>query len=93
MITLFDDMIYTKIKIYVDDMIAKSPQEERHVTNLWKLFKRQKKYQLKLNMAISTFSTRSGKLLGFIVSERGIEVDLNKIEAFRSCHPHAYNKK
>ena len=34
MVTLFHDMMHKEIKIYVDDMIAKSPQEEKHVMDL-----------------------------------------------------------
>src|ERR1043165_5609769 len=33
------------------------------------------KFRLSLNLNKCTFGVRSGKLLGFIVSERGIEVD------------------
>ncbi len=44
-----------------------------------KVFERLRKYQLKLNPAKCVFGARSGKLLGFIVSEKGIEVDLDKV--------------
>ena len=43
-------MIHKEIEVYVDDMITKSPQEERHIADLRKLFKRLRKYQLKLNL-------------------------------------------
>ena len=38
MVTLFHDMMHKKIKVYVDDMIAKSQGEVDHVVNLRKLF-------------------------------------------------------
>ncbi|PKI57287.1 hypothetical protein CRG98_022326 [Punica granatum] len=38
---------------------------------------------LRLNPAKCTFGARSGKLLGFVVSERGIEVDPDKVKAIR----------
>ena len=44
MVTLFHDMMYKKIEIYVDDMITKSREGESHVANLRKLFKRLRKY-------------------------------------------------
>ena len=50
-------------------------------TNLKKLFERLRKYQLKLNFSKGTFGVTSEKLLGFIVSSRGIEVDPVKIKA------------
>nr|XP_012466450.1 unnamed protein product [Gossypium raimondii] len=51
-------------------MIAKSREEREHVGSLRKLFERLRKFQLKLNPAKCTFGATSGKLLGFIVSER-----------------------
>ncbi|KAK5824409.1 hypothetical protein PVK06_019181 [Gossypium arboreum] len=83
MVTLFHDMMHKEIEVYVDDMIAKSRGEEEHVVNLKKLFDRLRKFQLKLNPAKGTFGATSGKLLGFIVSERGIEVDPVKIKAIQ----------
>ena len=80
MVTLFHDMIHHEIEVYVDDMIAKS-----HTTqDLRKLFQRLKKYQLRLNPNKCAFGVTSGKLLGFIVSGKGIEIDLAKVQAIRS---------
>ena len=77
---LFYDMMHKEIEVYVDDMIIKSQEGESHVANLKKLFERLKKYQLKLNPSKCTFGVTSGKLLGFIVSSRRIEVDPSKIK-------------
>ncbi|KAK5776033.1 hypothetical protein PVK06_043991 [Gossypium arboreum] len=87
MVTLFHDMMHKEIEVYVDDMIAKSRGEEEHVVNLKKLFDRLRKFQLKLNQAKCMFGATSGKLLGFIVSERGIEVDPDKIKAIQELPP------
>ena len=46
-----------------------------------KLFKWLHKYRLRLNPAKCTFGVKSEKLLGFIVSQKGIEVDLDKVKA------------
>uniref|UniRef100_A0A2N9H1A8 Reverse transcriptase domain-containing protein n=1 Tax=Fagus sylvatica TaxID=28930 RepID=A0A2N9H1A8_FAGSY len=75
MVTLFHDMIHHEIEVYVDDMIAKSRTAQDHLTDLRKLFQRLKKYQLRLNPNKCAFGVTSGKLLGFIVSGRGIEID------------------
>ena len=40
MVTLFHDMLHKEIEVYVDDLIAKSREDESHVENLRKLFKR-----------------------------------------------------
>ena len=42
MVTVFHDMMHKEIEVYVDEMIAKSLQEESHVADLWKLFERLK---------------------------------------------------
>ena len=72
--------------MYVDDMIAKSKSEEEHIINLRKLFERLRKFKLRLNPAKCTFGVRSGKLLGFIVSQKGIEVDPDKVRVILSLH-------
>src|SRR4051812_11323938 len=80
MVTLFHDMIHKEIEVYVDDMIAKSHTEEEHLVHLKKLFERLRKFRLRLNPNKCTFGVRSGKFLGFIVSEKGIEVDPAKVK-------------
>ena len=67
MVALFHDMMHKEIKVYVDDMIAKSRTEEEHLINLRKLFKRLCKYKLRLNPMKCTFGVKSGKLLDFVV--------------------------
>ncbi|XP_070039927.1 uncharacterized protein [Nicotiana tomentosiformis] len=44
-------------------------------------------YDLKLNLAKCAFGVPSGKLLGFIVSRRGIELDPTKIKSIRDLSP------
>jgi len=51
MVTLFHDMTYKEIEVYVDDIIAKSREKEDHCQTLRKLFERLRRYQLKLNHA------------------------------------------
>ena len=80
MVALFHDMMHKEIEIYVDDMIAKSRTEEEHLVNLQKLFGRLCKYRLRLNPTKCTFRVKSGKLLGFVVSHKGIEVDPDKVK-------------
>jgi len=79
MVALFHDMMHKEIEVYIDDMIAKSKSEEEHILNLRKLFERLRKFKLKLNLAKCTFGVKYGKLLGFVVSQKGIEVDPDKM--------------
>ena len=82
-IALFHDMIHHEIEVYVDDMIAQSQTEEEHLDHLQKLFERLKEYKLRLNPNKCTFRVRSSKLLGFFVSNKGIEVDPAKVKSIQ----------
>ena len=83
MTTLFHDMMHKEIEVYVNDMIAKSIDEKEHVEHLLKLIHRLRKYKLRLNPNKCTFGVPTGKLLGFIVSEKGIEVDPANVKAIQ----------
>ena len=52
--------------------------------NLKKLFERLRKFQLKLNLAKCTFGATSKKLLGFVVSKRGIKIDPDKVRVIQN---------
>ena len=80
MVALFHDMIHHEIEVYVNDMIARSQTKEEHLDHMHKLFERLNKYKLRLNSNKCTFGVRFGKLLGFIVSGKGIEVDPAKVK-------------
>ena len=92
MVALFHDMMHKEIEVYVDDMIAKFKTEEQHLINLRNLFERLRKYQLRLNPAKCTFEVKSGKLLGFVLSQKGIEVDPEKVKAILEM-PEPHTKK
>ena len=74
-------MIHRDVEVYVDDMIVKSRDRVDHLAALQRFFERIKQFRLRLNPKKCTFGVTSGKLLGHIVSERGIEVDPEKIRA------------
>jgi len=92
MTTIFHDMIHKEIEVYVDDVIIKSKRSTDHITDLRKFFDRLRRYNLKLNPAKCAFGVPAGKLLGFIVSRRGIELDPSKIKAIQDLPP-PENKK
>jgi len=84
---LLHDMMYNEVEVYVDDMIVKSKDREGHIANLKKFFERIKKNRLRLNPQKCTFGVTTGKLLSFLVSDRGIEVDPLKIKAILDMPP------
>ena len=81
MVTLFHDVMHKEIEVYVDDMIVESRTTRDHLVDLRKLFKCLIKYRLRLNPNKCIFGASLGKLLSFIVSQRGIEVDPIKVHA------------
>ena len=68
-------------------MIVKSKDRESHIINLRKFFERIKDYRLRLNPQKYTFGVTAEKLLGFLVSDRGIEVEPSKIKAILEMPP------
>jgi hypothetical protein len=60
---------------------------------LRRLFERLQKYQLRLNPIKCSFEVRIGKLLDFVVSSRGIEVNLDKAKAVEDISIHNTKKK
>ena len=84
---LLHDMIYNEVEVYVKDMIVKSKDRENHTMNMRKFFERIKEYRLRLNPQKCTFRVTARKLLGFLVSDRGIEVDPSKIKVILEMSP------
>ena len=74
-------MMHRDVEVYVDDNVVKSQGRADYLAALQRFFERIKLFRLRLNPKKFTFGVTSGKLLGHIVSERGIEVDPEKIKA------------
>ena len=85
--TLLHNMMHNEVEVYVDDIIVKSKDTGSHTINLRKLFERIKQYRLRLNPQKCTFGIAAGKLLGFLVSDRGIEVDPSRIKVILEMPP------
>ncbi|WCJ29474.1 Retrovirus-related Pol polyprotein from transposon 297 [Euphorbia peplus] len=82
--TILHDMIHKEVEVYVDDMLVKSSTRAEHAEILDRFMARIEKYNLRLNPKKCVFGVTSGKLLGHIVSQRGIEMDPYKIKAIQS---------
>ena len=81
MTLIFHDMIHKIVKDYVDDILAKSRKRQDHIATLSAIFDRLEEYKVRLNPKKCVFGIQSGKLLGYIVSMRGIEVYPAKVKA------------
>ncbi|XP_065017743.1 uncharacterized protein LOC135644202 [Musa acuminata AAA Group] len=78
---MFAHQIGRNMKVYVDDMIVKSQAAEAHLADLAETFATLRKFGMRLNPAMCAFSITSGKFLGFIIHERGIDANPEKVQA------------
>ncbi|XP_022891750.1 uncharacterized protein LOC111406590 [Olea europaea var. sylvestris] len=91
-------LIGKTIEAYIDDMVVKSKQVDDHITDLEEVFSTLRKYNMKLNPTKCAFGVASGKSLGFMITNIGIEANPDKIQALISMeapkeqkgHPKAY---
>ena len=84
---MFAHQIGRNVQFYVDDMLVKSLREDDHLSNLRETFKTFRIYNMKLNLSKCAFGVTAGKLLGFMVSQRGIEINLEKVQAIMELAP------
>ena len=75
------------ITVYVDDIVVKMAQACNLIANLAAMFANLRRFNIKLNPEKCVFGVPKGKLLGYIVSERGIEANLEKIMAISNMGP------
>jgi hypothetical protein len=65
----------------VDDVVVKTKNSDTLIADLEETFTSLREYRWKLNPNKCVFGVPSGKLLGFIISHRGIEANTEKIFA------------
>ena len=75
---MFAHQIGRNIQVYVDNMLVKSRREDDHLNDLKETFDTFCSYNIKLNLSKCAFGVTARKFLGFIVSQRGIEINPNK---------------
>jgi hypothetical protein len=78
---MFQRQIGKNVKVYVEDVLVKSIQATKHIVDLRETFQTLRKHKMKLNPMKCAFKVSSGKFLGFMVSQRGIEVNPDKVKA------------
>ena len=78
---MFAHQIGRNVQVYVDDMLVKSLRKDDHLDDFRETFDILRLYNMKLNPYKYAFEVTTGKFLGFMVSQRGIEINLEKIWA------------
>ena len=82
---IFHNMLDHHMEIYIDDIVVKSKKAAEHENHLRKSFEMMRLHQLKLNPLKCAFGVQVGIFLGFMVHQRGVEVDQNKAKAIISA--------
>jgi len=84
---IFHDFFHNLVECYVDDLVVKTKDRENHPHDLRKVFEKLRMYYLKMNHLKCAFGVTTGKFLGFIVREDGIEIDPHKFKAIIQMPP------
>ncbi|CAL2277578.1 unnamed protein product [Prunus armeniaca] len=84
---IFHDLIGRTVEVYIDDVVVKSPSKADHVGYLRHAFNRMRAHGLKMNPKKCAFGFTAGNFLGFLVHQRGIEVDKSKATAIMTAPP------
>ncbi|KAI3470508.1 hypothetical protein Pfo_027171 [Paulownia fortunei] len=84
---IFAELIGRNMEVYIDDMLVKSKLASNHMSDLEECFNILRTYQMKLNPTKYTFGVRGGKFWGYMISQRGIEANPEKIDAILNMPP------
>jgi hypothetical protein len=76
---IFHDLLGIIVEVYIDDIVVKSASLNSHLADLRLAFEKMCRYGLKMNPLKCAFGVSAGKFLGFIVHEKGVEIDPQKI--------------
>jgi hypothetical protein len=85
--TVLKGHIKRNIESYIDDIVMKSEKHGALLDDLKETFDNLCKFKIMLNPKKCVFGVLSGKLLGYMVSYRGIDANPKKMEAIEKMHP------
>jgi hypothetical protein len=84
---VLENQVGRNIFAYLDDIVVASKSKEDHLANLAETFANMHDARLRLNPEKCVFGVRQGKILGYLVSHRGIEANPTKIQAIINMEP------
>jgi hypothetical protein len=85
--TVLEDQIGWNVEAYIDDIVVKSEKRGDLLDDLKETFDNLRKFKMMLNSKKCVFGVSSGKLLGYMVSSRGIDANPKKVEAIEKLQP------
>ncbi|GAA0157622.1 hypothetical protein LIER_14851 [Lithospermum erythrorhizon] len=84
---IFEPHIRHNMEIYVYDMLVKRKVRGKHLENLRETLTRLRESKLKLNPEKCSLGVTSGKFLCYMINERGIESNPDKIKSLLEMKP------
>jgi hypothetical protein len=81
------EQIGRNIEVYVDDIVIKSVKGDSLLDDLQETFANLDRYNIKLNPKKCSFGVPTGQLFGYLISERGIEGNPEKIQVIINMQP------
>ncbi|KAL5852794.1 hypothetical protein ACOSQ3_007912 [Xanthoceras sorbifolium] len=80
---MFAPQLGKNMEVYVDDMLTKFLEADNHRADLEETFTTLRRYNMRLNPEKCVFAVTSGKFFSFMVHQRGIEANPDKIKAIQ----------
>jgi hypothetical protein len=74
------------IVVYLDDMTVYSKSNDQHLKHLKWVFLKSRRYALSLNPKKCFFTMNDRKLLGYIVSKYGFNIDPERVEVIHTIN-------
>ena len=84
---VFEHQIGRNVEAYIDDIVVNSRRCGDLLSDLRETFDNLQKYKMKPNPKKCIFGVSAGKLLGYMVSSRGIDANPKQIEAIDKLQP------
>jgi hypothetical protein len=81
------DQVGRNVLSYVDDIVVASKKRALYVSDLIETFSNMREAKLKLNPVKCVFKVTRGRVLGGLVSTKGIEASPDKIKAILQMQP------
>jgi hypothetical protein len=85
--TVLESHIGRNVEAYIDDIVVKSEKHGDLLDDLKGTFDNLRRSKMMLNPKKCVFGVSSGKLLGYMVSSRGIDANSKKLEAIENLQP------
>ena len=84
MTKMFEPQLGKSIEVYIDDMVVKRKLVSEHVGDPTNIFEILREHKLLLNASKCSFGMGLGKFWGYMVTHRGIEINLDQIKTINN---------